>query len=100
MSQQRRVSTKWVDQQSQFWLLLGCVGLFLVAVFAYAAPRAKGENVHRADANCRTCHTADRAALSSNPARARTLLVTNLEPTCNRCHGDHGPSHKSASTAQ
>jgi predicted CXXCH cytochrome family protein len=50
--------------------------------------------VHRPDANCRTCHTADRAVLSSNPARARTLLVSNLEATCNRCHGDQGPSHK------
>jgi predicted CXXCH cytochrome family protein len=71
--------------------------LFLITLTLAAAPR--GEDVHRADANCRICHTADRAALSSNPARARTLLLPNLEATCNRCHGSEGPSHKTGMKA-
>lgn len=67
--------------------------LALVAGVA-AARRATGENVHRPDADCRTCHTADAAALKRNPAAARTALAPNLEATCNRCHGAQGPSHK------
>jgi len=70
---------------------------FLIGLSLAAAPR--GEDVHRADANCRVCHTADRATLNSNPARASTLLISNLEATCNRCHGSEGPSHKTGMKA-
>jgi hypothetical protein len=88
-------------QQSRCWLLLLCVGMFLNAIFPFAAsPRARGEDVHRADANCRICHTADRAVLNSNPARARTLLIPDLEAACNRCHGEEGPSHKTGIPAK
>jgi hypothetical protein len=79
-------------------LVLGIMAaLSLVTITLAAAPR--GEDVHRADANCRVCHTADRATLNGNPARARTLLVPNLEATCNRCHGSEGPSHKTGMRA-
>jgi hypothetical protein len=73
---------------------MGSAAAFLSTILALAAPRPRGENVHRPDANCRTCHTADRAALQASPARARTALIPDLEATCNRCHGDQGPSHK------
>lgn len=71
----------------------GCLVL-LISLAVAAAPRARGENVHRPDANCGICHTADRATLAANPARARLGLKENLEATCNNCHGSQGPSHK------
>jgi hypothetical protein len=93
----------WINRlhQRRRWdrfLAAGCGGAFcLMGLSLAAAPR--GEDVHRADANCRICHTADRTALNSNPARARVLLVPNLEATCNRCHGSEGPSHKTGMKA-
>src|SRR6266568_3502309 len=98
-------------QREQYWInrrrhrrrwgrlmAAGCAGAsFLMGLSPAAAPR--GEDVHRADANCRVCHTADRTTLNSNPARARVLLIPNLEATCNRCHGSEGPSHKTGMKA-
>src|SRR5437870_12693464 len=76
------------------WLWWPVCLAIVVACGVAAAPRAKGPNVPQPTADCRTCHTADRATLNNDPARARTLLIGNLEATCNRCHGDQGPSHK------
>ena len=52
-----------------------------------------GENVHRPDADCTRCHTADRAMLDRDPPAARGLLAADLEERCILCHGDQGPSH-------
>lgn len=67
------------------WLALGAV----------AAPggKSQGDDVHRQDADCSTCHTADAATLARDPGAARQLLATDLERRCNVCHGDEGPSH-------
>jgi len=80
-------------------LCWGCA-LLLVTVALARAKKAKGENVHRPDANCQICHTADRAALNRNPAQAKNWLRNDLEATCNGCHGDQGPSHKTGVKAK
>jgi Cytochrome c3 len=65
-----------------------------IAPRAVALPQgASRENLHRPDANCASCHTADRATLEGNLAEARTLLVADLEERCISCHGNEGPSH-------
>jgi predicted CXXCH cytochrome family protein len=80
------------------FLAAGSSGVcFLIGLTLAAAP--KGEDVHRAEVNCRICHTADKAALNSDPTRAKSLLLPNLETTCNRCHGAEGPSHKTGMKA-
>lgn|GEM_PF-1923513 len=61
---------------------------------ALANSKAKGANVHRKDAPCQTCHTADAVTLNRNASRAKLLLRPDLEAVCNRCHGDQGASHK------
>jgi hypothetical protein len=66
-------------------LLAGAVGVL--------AKRSDHENVHRPDADCAGCHTADAATLRSDPAAARNLLVPDLEERCLVCHDDEGPSH-------
>lgn len=77
---------------------LWCVAVAAAGVLYVAgtalAKKASGENVHRMDGNCRTCHTADATELNANRSRAMTALQPNLEATCNRCHGAQGPSHK------
>jgi len=67
------------------WLTLGAV----------AAPgdKSHGDAVHRQDADCSTCHTADAATPAGDPVAARQLLASDLERRCNVCHGEQGPSH-------
>jgi predicted CXXCH cytochrome family protein len=65
--------------------------LLTVSLVVLARPR--GENVHRPDANCGACHTADRDTLERDPIAARAALVPDLEERCARCH-DEGPSHR------
>ena len=67
----------------------------LLAVWAVAALGGKshGDDVHRGDADCQTCHTADATKLAGDPIAARGLLAPDLERRCNVCHGDQGPSH-------
>lgn len=69
-----------------------------VALFAIAAARAiadapHGDDVHRGDAACRTCHTADAATLKQDPTAATAAIVPDLEARCAGCH-DEGPSHR------
>ncbi len=70
----------------------------LVAALAVAtvvvAARPHGDDVHRRDADCRTCHTTDAAALSADAAAAKAALAGDLETRCMACHGDQGPSHR------
>jgi len=67
------------------------VALVLVATTLAAKP--KGDDVHRSDAECATCHTADAAALRQNTKAAAADLVPDLEARCAKCH-DEGPSHR------
>ncbi|HVN85202.1 MAG TPA: cytochrome c3 family protein [Candidatus Binatia bacterium] len=53
----------------------------------------QGENVHRPDAVCLTCHTTDRDALESDRAAARTQIAPDVENRCGVCHNE-GPSHR------
>ena len=57
------------------------------------AKKPAGENVHRPDADCMGCHTADQATLGRDHAAARALLAADLEERCVLCHNDEGPSH-------
>jgi len=57
-----------------------------------AAKKPPRENVHRPDAECGGCHTAERPVLDGNPAAARALIAPDLEERCIGCH-DEGPSH-------
>src|SRR5438046_5529531 len=69
---------------------------FLLLTTSLAVVLAKGprgENVHRPDAECTACHTADRATLEQDRDAARGLLAADLEERCILCHGDEGPSH-------
>jgi doubled CXXCH motif protein len=71
------------------WLAL--VPLVLMAPLVALAKGPHGENVHRPDADCNTCHSVGRDRLEGNP-EARTLLAADLEERCILCH-DEGPSH-------
>src|SRR5690349_21346121 len=64
-----------------------------VLVAATLAAKPKGEDVHRSDAECATCHTADATALRRAPKAAASDLVPDLESRCAKCH-DEGPSHR------
>lgn len=66
----------------------------IAVTLAAAYARQARENVHRPDADCAGCHTADRATLERDPAAARTALVPDVEARCNACHSDEGPSHR------
>jgi predicted CXXCH cytochrome family protein len=68
--------------------------LVIALVTAVLAKKPHGDDVHRTDADCRTCHTADSAALNQNRDAAEAALVSNLETRCAACHGDEGPSHR------
>jgi hypothetical protein len=57
------------------------------------AKKPAGENVHRPDADCMGCHTADQTTLGRDRAAARALLAADLEERCVLCHNDEGPSH-------
>ena len=69
-------------------------GLGLAALsFSVARATPKGDNVHRADAACAACHTAEHATIAADPQAARTtLLAPDVENRCYACH-DEGPSH-------
>ncbi len=67
-------------------------GVAALLAIADAKP-VPGPDVHRPDADCRFCHTADAAALHADSTLARTALVPDLEARCLRCHGGEGPSH-------
>jgi hypothetical protein len=73
--------------------LVVALALLMGALGAVLAKKPPGENVHRPDADCRSCHTAERDALDSDRAAARALLASDLEERCMRCHDDEGPSH-------
>ncbi len=75
--------------------LAACVVAGLALTLALARARgARGTNVHRADADCRTCHTAASSELRGDSSAARTALVPDLEARCMVCHADQGPSHR------
>jgi hypothetical protein len=74
--------------------LLAATAALVLFLSAGLAAKPHGENVHRPDGNCRTCHTLDAAALNADRAAAKTALVPDLEARCNQCHSDEGPSHK------
>ena len=74
------------------WLAAALV--LLAAALAIVEATPKRENVHRPDAECAGCHTADRAALEADRVAARTSLVPDIDARCNACHGDEGPSHR------
>jgi len=67
--------------------------LFAV-LLAVSLAKPKGENVHRSDADCASCHTADRTKLERDAVAARDLLVADVDARCNACHSDEGPSHR------
>jgi len=70
------------------------VPVLLAALLAVgAAKKTPGENVHRPDAECRGCHTAEQATLERDRTAARALLAADLEERCVLCHNDEGPSH-------
>jgi hypothetical protein len=73
----------------------GATAVLLLLLLASAdARRDPGPDVHRPDADCRTCHTADAAALKRDPVMARSALVPDLDAHCMACHAGEGPSHK------
>jgi hypothetical protein len=65
----------------------------LGASLAVAQPLPKKLNVHRPDADCTICHTADRAALEADPQAAARLIVPDIDARCSACHDSEGPSH-------
>lgn len=70
------------------------IGLVIAATSAtVGAKKGEGENVHRPDAECARCHTADRPTLESDPHVALDLLAPDLEARCILCHNNEGPSH-------
>jgi len=74
------------------WVVAALVLLGVPLTVVQAKPKA--DNVHRPDADCARCHTAERAALEADPNAARTtLLAPDIEDRCNGCHNDEGPSH-------
>jgi hypothetical protein len=71
------------------WLV---VALAVPAALGLASAAPTRENLHRVDAECGACHTADRDSLERDRVAARALLAADLEPRCMTCH-DEGPSH-------
>jgi len=67
--------------------------ILVLLVGVVLAKKPAGENVHRPDADCVGCHTADQAALERDRPAARALLAADLEERCVLCHNDEGPSH-------
>jgi hypothetical protein len=87
------------NQRAVLVLALWSLGTSFFLSQVLARSKARGEDAHRRDANCRTCHTADRDALGVDPSQAKLWLRTDLEATCNRCHGTQGPSHRTGGKA-
>jgi hypothetical protein len=70
-------------------------GALLAAPLAVAsAGGPRRENVHRPDADCTTCHTADRGLLEGDRTAARRLVAADVDGRCAACHDDEGPSHR------
>lgn len=69
-------------------------GVFLLLLALADAHPIPGPDVHRPDAACLGCHTADAVTLNRDPTNARSALIPNLEARCLACHGGEGPSHK------
>jgi len=87
MTQWRRRSLESVARWSMVAMVL------LLAVLTPAWAKEPGdENVHRADADCRRCHTAEPDTLERDQVAARALLAADLEERCILCHNE-GPSH-------
>jgi len=86
---------RWRGAGTGTWLAGALPALLLSAglLGEALAKQGTGPNVHQPDADCRTCHTADRDALEADRAGARTLLAADLESRCLVCHGNEGPSH-------
>ena len=55
------------------WRVTPLVGLVV-------AKKPVGENVHRPDADCMACHTADQATLERDHTAARALLAATSGP--------------------
>ena len=75
-------------------LTLAALGALLALADAKGDKGGRGVNVHRADADCRVCHTLDAAALRADRGAARDALAPDQEARCNTCHGAEGPSHR------
>lgn len=89
------MKTQWRDRCLQSvarWSVVA-VGVLIAALDPAQASKPGAENVHRADADCRGCHTAERDTLERDRVAARALLAADLEERCILCHGDEGPSH-------
>ena len=69
------------------------IAIVVSVLAAVVLAKPHGDDVHRADADCRVCHTADAPALKQDPAAAKAALVADLEHRCAGCH-DEGPSHR------
>jgi hypothetical protein len=67
--------------------------VLLVASLAVVQARPQHENVHRPDAECAGCHTAERPQLAADAAAARMNLAADIDARCSACHDDEGPSH-------
>jgi len=89
------METRWRRRGGRsWWGWRVLVPVLLAALLAVgAAKKTPGENVHRPDAECRGCHTAEQATLERDRAAARALLAADLEERCVLCHNDEGPSH-------
>ena len=73
------------------WRVL--VPVLLAMLVGVVAAKPHGENVHRPNADCVGCHTADQATLERDRVAARAHLAADLEERCILCHNDEGPSH-------
>jgi hypothetical protein len=73
------------------WLLTLLLPLATLTVVR--AEKPQGENVHRPEVECRSCHTVERDVLEQDRVAARALLASDLEERCILCHGNEGPSH-------
>ncbi len=86
---------RWRGPGVGTWIAGGLPALLLVGtlVAEALAAGATGPNVHRPDADCRACHTADRDALEADRGAAGGLPAADLDPRRIVCHGNEGPSH-------
>jgi predicted CXXCH cytochrome family protein len=73
---------------------LATAAAIAVAVAATSvSAKPKGDDVHRSDTACTTCHGAEAAALRRDTKAAAANLAPDLESRCTKCH-DEGPSHR------
>ncbi|HUI27609.1 MAG TPA: cytochrome c3 family protein [Candidatus Kryptonia bacterium] len=78
-------------QTRPIWVALAFLGLLMPFSVA-RAKSSQGEDVHRSEAACGTCHTTSREALQGNRDAARGMVAPDLETRCTACHNE-GPSH-------